>query len=111
MFFVQGEDSNSIQNKKFREKINVTSFFLLRDLYLTLKIMEFSNIKEGELDYIESTKDTKEILEEYIQKSNNVSYVSYFQIDLLSFLYRSKKYNFGLLGNKLLSDNCRIILL
>ena len=29
--------------------------------------MEFSNIKEGELDYIESTKDTKEILEEYIQ--------------------------------------------
>ena len=102
MFFDQGEDSNSIQNKKFREKINVTSFFLLRDLYLTLKIMEISIIKEGELDYIESTKDTKEILEEYI---------SYFQIDLLSFLYRSKKYNFGLLGNKLLSDNCRIILL
>ena len=29
--------------------------------------MEISIIKEGELDYIESTKDTKEILEEYIQ--------------------------------------------
>jgi hypothetical protein len=70
--------------------------------------MKISNIKEGELDYAESTKDTKEILEEYIQKPNSASYVSYFQNDLLSFLYRSKKCDFPLLGNKQLSDKFRI---
>ncbi len=71
----------------------------LENTELLINIYEF-------LDDISANIDEKAMLsEEYKQKSN---YNSFFHISLISFLFKSMKCDFKMMGNNQLSDNTRI---
>ena len=85
------------------EKIALNSFNELSNYYLKINIYEI--ISEFEVDKLKSFRSNPKLLKTYIPYSKHCSY---FQIDLLSFLFRGNKCDFPLLGRKPISNFGRI---
>jgi hypothetical protein len=80
---------------KCEEKIDLNSFNDLSNHYLKINIYEI--ISEFNEEKLKSFRTQPKLLKTYIPYSRHCSY---FQMDLLSFLFRGNKFDFPLLGRK-----------
>ena len=101
LFFNYGEKPSG--PGKCEEKMDLNSFNELSKSYLKINIYEI--ISEFEVEKLKSFKSNPKLLKTYIPYSKHCSY---FQIDLLSFLFRGNKFDFPLLGRKPISSSGRI---
>ena len=85
---------------KSDEKIDINSLFELSNYYLKKNIYEI--ISEFDTEKLKTLGGNSELLKNYI---HYCKHCSYFQIVLLSFLFRGKKFYFPLLGRKPLSNS------
>ena len=88
---------------KCEEKIDLNSFNDLSNHYLKINIYEI--ISEFNEEKLKSFRTQPKLLKTYIPYSRHCSY---FQMDLLSFLFRGNKFDFPLLGRKQISKYGRI---
>ena len=88
---------------KCEEKIDLNSFNDLSNHYLKINIYEI--ISEFNEEKLKSFRTQPKLLKTYIPYSRHCSY---FQMDLLSFLFRGNKFDFPLLGRKQISNYGRI---
>ena len=88
---------------KCEEKIDLNSFNDLSNHYLKINIYEI--ISEFNEEKLKSFRTQPKLLKTYIPYSRHCNY---FQMDLLSFLFRGNKFDFPLLGRKQISNYGRI---
>ena len=101
LFFNYGE--MPLTPGKSEEKMDINSFIELSNSYLKINIYEI--ISEFDADKLKTLRGNQKLLKNYIQYSKHCSY---FQMDLLSFLFRGNKFDFPLLGSKPISNSARI---
>ena len=101
LFFNYGECP--LAPEKCEENMNLNSFNDLANYYLKINIYEI--ISELDEQKIINFRTQPKLLKTYIPYSKHCSY---FQMDLLSFLFRGNKYDFPLLGRKRISNYDRI---
>ena len=101
LFFNYGE--YPLAPEKCEENMNLNSFNDLANYYLKINIYEI--ISELDEQKIINFRTQPKLLKTYIPYSKHCSY---FQMDLLSFLFRGNKYDFPLLGRKRISNYDRI---
>ena len=101
LFFNYGEFP--LAPDKCEEKMELNSFNDLSNYYLKINIYEI--ISELNEEKLKSFKTQPKLLKTYLPYSKHCSY---FQMDLLSFLFRGNKYDFPLLGGKRISRCDRI---
>ena len=101
LFFNYGECP--LAPEKCEENMNLNSFNDLANYYLKINIYEI--ISELDEQKIINFRTQPKLLKTYIPYSKHCSY---FQMDLLSFLFRGNKYDFPLLGRKRISKYDRI---
>ena len=88
---------------QFEEKMSFISLAELNKYYFIINIYEV--ISEFDDDKIRSFKENPNNLKTYKGYSKHCSY---FQMDLLSLVYRSNKFDFALLGKRPISSSARI---
>ena len=88
---------------KCEENMDINSFNDLLNYYLKINIYEI--ISEFDEEKLKSFKTQPKLLKTYLPYSKHCSY---FQMDLLSFLFRGNKFDFPLLGRKRISRCDRI---
>ena len=88
---------------QFEEKMSFSTLTELNKYYFIINIYEV--ISEFDDDKIRSFKENPNNLKTYKGYSKHCSY---FQIDLLSLVYRSNKFDFALLGKRPISSSARI---
>ena len=101
LFFNYGE--MPLTPGKSEEKMDINSFIELSNSYLKINIYEI--ISEFDADKLKTLRGNPKLIKNYIQYSKHCSY---FQMDLLSFLFRGNKFDFPLLGSKPISNSARI---
>ena len=101
LFFNYGE--YPLAPEKCEENMTLNSFNDLANYYLKINIYEI--ISELDEQKIINFRTQPKLLKTYIPYSKHCSY---FQMDLLSFLFRGNKYDFPLLGRKRISNYDRI---
>ena len=101
LFFNYGEFP--LAPEKCEENMTLNSFNDLANYYLKINIYEI--ISELDEQKIINFRTQPKLLKTYIPYSKHCSY---FQMDLLSFLFRGNKYDFPLLGRKRISNYDRI---
>lgn len=101
LFFNYGE--SPLTYGVFEEKMSFLSLSELNNYYFILNIYEVIN--EFDDEKIRSFKENPSILKTYKGYSKHCSY---FQMDLLSFVYRANKFDFPLLGKRPISTSARI---
>ena len=87
----------------FEEKMSFSSLSELNKYYFIINVYEV--ISEFDDDKIRSFKETPSLLKTYKGYSKHCSY---FQMDLLSFVFRANKLDFPLLGKRPISTMARI---
>ena len=87
----------------FDEKMSFSSLYELNKYYFIINIYEI--ISEFDDDKIRSFKENPGLLKAYKGYSKHCSY---FQIDLLSFVFRANKFDFPLLGKRPITTCARI---
>ena len=85
------------------EKMDLNSLEELSNYYMKINIYEI--ISEFDEEKLKSFQSQPKLLKTYIPYSRHCSY---FQMDLLSFLFRGNKCDFALLGQKKISNSGRI---
>ena len=90
LFFNYGE--MPLTPGKSEEKMDINSFIELSNSYLKINIYEI--ISEFDADKLKTLRGNQKLLKNYIQYSKHCSY---FQMDLLSLLFRGNKFDFPLL--------------
>ena len=88
---------------KGEEKMDLNSFTELSNYYLKINIYEIES--ELDVEKFKSFRNNPKLLKTYIQYAKRCNY---FQMDLLSFLFRGNKFDFPLLGRKPISNSGRI---
>ena len=101
LYFHYGE--YPIINERFEEKININMYSELSSIYLKINVYEI--ISEFEQEKLISFRKDPKQLKTYISYSKHCSY---FQMDILSFVFRANKLDFPLLGRKPISSSGRI---
>ena len=101
LFFNYGE--YPLAPEKCEENMTLNSFNDLANYYLKINIYEI--ISELDEQKIINFRTQPKLLKTYIPYSKHCSY---FQMDLLSFIFRGNKYDFPLLGRKRISKYDRI---
>lgn len=89
--------------EKYEEKMDLNSLTELSNYYLKINIYEI--ISEFDSEKLKSFREEPKLLKTYISYSRHCSY---FQMDLLSFLFKGNKFDFALLGRKPISNTGRI---
>lgn len=80
------------------------TFNELENSYLKITVYEFEQMSEGQQNEFK----TQNSLSSLNQRIRNCNYLSYFEMDLLSFLFRPNKCDFALMGQSPISPNARI---
>ena len=101
LFFNYGE--MPLTPGKSEEKMDINSFVELSNYYLKINIYEI--ISEFDTEKLKTLRSNPKLLKNYI---HYFKHCSYFQMDLLSFLFRGNKFDFPLLGRKPISNSGRI---
>lgn len=101
LFFNYGDKPSAPGRSE--EKMDLNSFIELSNYYLKINIYEI--ITEIDVEKLKTFRNDQKELKKYIQSSKHCSY---FQMDLLSFLFRGNKFDFILLGRKPISTSGRI---
>ena len=101
LFFNYGE--KPLAPHSCKEKMDLFSLEELSNCYLKINIYEI--ISEFDTEKLNSFHNQPKLLKTYIPYSRHCSY---FQMDLLSFLFRGNKCDFALLGQKKISNSGRI---
>ena len=85
------------------EKMDIDSFGELSKKFLKINIYEI--ISEFDIEKLKSFRNQPDLLKQYITYAKHCNY---FEMDLLSFLFRANKFDFPLLGMKPISNSARI---